>query len=251
MRPGTTPGVSEMQRPPDNLVKKESEMRYVQTFAFFLAAIVLLGYNETIAEAPIRPSSRFPTPAYTAPGPPDSSTLKPDTKTFSDHNEIGIALEGIRSLEKKEDESLKNSLRNMVDAWAKRNISQFQQQADSVAENGAASKKRQEVLIELYEWERQKIDWVKAALRWGHVTSYITCAFAHILLIVGLWAAVREFHDAHITRKLARQENVELKLSMHGVAIKTSLVGMVILVVSLVFYFLYLKFVYPITAIPG
>ena len=92
---------------------------------------------------------------------------------------------------------------------------------------------------------------------------------AHAILTVGLWAAVRGFLHAAETRKeapappdpaavaaatpaeaarLALAEQ-EIRVSLEGIALKTTLHGVVLLAMAIGFYFLYLKFVYPVTVV--
>jgi hypothetical protein len=116
-----------------------------------------------------------------------------------------------------------------------------------------------------------------------NLISWFIFIVAHVTLGVGLWAAVREFLHAAKTRNeaptpslgshpaadqepsgptavpapvrasppaadLARADN-EIRISLEGVALKTSLHGVLLLCVAIGFYFLYLKFVYPITLV--
>ncbi len=44
-------------------------------------------------------------------------------------------------------------------------------------------------------------------------------------------------------------EQSEIKVSLEGIALKTSFHGTLLLVIALVFYYLFLKFVYPISIV--
>ena len=74
--------------------------------------------------------------------------------------------------------------------------------------------------------------------------SFVISAVVHIVLVVGLWAAIREFQQASRTRK--RQDETEINVSAEGVALKTSLHGTLLLVTCIGLDLLYLRFIYPI-----
>ena len=70
---------------------------------------------------------------------------------------------------------------------------------------------------------------------------------SHIFVLIALAAAMSEFLQARRLREEGRvAESAEIKVGLEGVAVKTSLFGVVLLITALGFYFLYLKFVYPI-----
>ena len=70
----------------------------------------------------------------------------------------------------------------------------------------------------------------------------------HVVLLLGLAAAFSEFlHARRLRGHAASNQPIELKLGMEGIAIKTALHGIALLVLSMAFYFLYLKFVYTLT----
>jgi hypothetical protein len=112
-------------------------------------------------------------------------------------------------------------------------------------------------------------------IRISNWISWVICVIAHLILAIGLWAAVREFNHALRTRAAAPEPTpvatlaaadgamtaadaakialaeTEIKISLEGVALKTALHGLLLLAVAIGFYFLYLKFVYPITLVGG
>ena len=70
----------------------------------------------------------------------------------------------------------------------------------------------------------------------------------HAILALGVAIAALEFFHARQTRR-AKPETNEIKISMEGIALKTSLHGILILGLAFGFYFLYLKFVYTIQVV--
>lgn len=115
-----------------------------------------------------------------------------------------------------------------------------------------------------------------------NAVDWIIFGVTHILLGVGLWAAVHEFRqaervrergaatgkeaEADVTSKTADgtppvrpldsktadrtpPPATELELGLEKMALKTSLHGLLLLAVSFGFYFMYLKFVHPIVVV--
>jgi hypothetical protein len=71
---------------------------------------------------------------------------------------------------------------------------------------------------------------------------------AQVLLVWAIIAASIEFIRAQRVRTAAA-EIQELRVSLEGLALKTSLHGTLLLVIAMCFYYLFLKFVYPITVV--
>lgn len=97
-------------------------------------------------------------------------------------------------------------------------------------------------------------------LRFHEYSTYIIFIIVHFLVLYGLYASMKEFNAALVMRsELAKRpvassdgESVpehELRIGLEGLAVKTSYVGLVILCTSFAFYFLYIKYVYPITVV--
>lgn len=97
--------------------------------------------------------------------------------------------------------------------------------------------------------EVEILDEHERSFKWQYGVSRIIFFVVHVLLGVALIASLMEFTHAWRMRRRARAEQHELKVGMEGVALKTSLQGLLLLVVATVFYFLYLSFVYPITVV--
>ena len=125
----------------------------------------------------------------------------------------------------------------------------------------------QQMLIARFERAIQILSERRDVIRWTNWISRFIFVVIHVVLFLGLWAAMKEFIDAGRTRKsapapittaltdekaqAAQAKQNEVTISLQGIALKTSLHGFLILAAAIGFYFLYLKFVYPITVIGG
>lgn len=171
------------------------------------------------------------------------------------------------------------SLRRVVHAWAQR-YEAISNEDKHLIEARMPKEAEVEVArlvsnMDRYTWERERLEQVKTHVLWTNVIGYVIAVIAHGLLAVGIGAAILEFRNAERMRNEARRmkftqrtlttretteeaeakreietEGTEVKLSLEGIAVKTSLNGVVLLLVALAFYFLYLKFVFPITVVP-
>ena len=85
-----------------------------------------------------------------------------------------------------------------------------------------------------------------------NITGFCIFGVIHVLLLVSVWMAVKEFRHSQSGGHASKthSEHQEITLSLHKLAVKTSLHGILLLSFSLAFYFLYLKFVFPITLTP-
>ena len=97
--------------------------------------------------------------------------------------------------------------------------------------------------------EKEKLLEHKQAFADSGIMSITICWVAHILLVWALLAATIEYICALVTRKRASAQMQELSVSLEGIALKTSLHGTLLLGIAMIFYFLFLKYVYPITVI--
>lgn len=94
--------------------------------------------------------------------------------------------------------------------------------------------------------EQSKQSNSKSVIWWSNLSANITFIFAHILLCIGIVVAIREWKNASKVRRKSSKESLEIEIKLESLALKGVQSGYIILVVSLVFYFMYLKFVYPI-----
>jgi hypothetical protein len=101
--------------------------------------------------------------------------------------------------------------------------------------------------------EASKIEHSKRIYDLQYSATVVSTILVHIALVVGLVLSTMEFRLAMRLRSISNKpgdegtpRQQELSVSMEGIAVKTTLVGFLILASSLAFYFLYLKTVYPI-----
>jgi len=120
------------------------------------------------------------------------------------------------------------------------------------------------------------LDHDRATYRWHHVSSIIIFFVVIFLVLSGVWFSWMQFRHAHrlpsqdITATvtsattqtpatpgaplIATQEKdsvTEFSASPQGIKVASSAIGVIILVISMCFFYLYLDKVYPITVIPA
>ena len=99
-----------------------------------------------------------------------------------------------------------------------------------------------------YSYEVEKLAERQRVIYWTNRAGIVIFVMTHCLILLGFWAALREFLDARKTRRRS-VETQELELSLERIALKTSLHGSVIFAFTLLLYLLFLKFVYPVTVV--
>jgi hypothetical protein len=89
--------------------------------------------------------------------------------------------------------------------------------------------------------------YVERLYEWQYYSSMILFLVVLALVASGLYFAYMQFK---VSLQVAgtRAADQELTIDAHGVVLKSSFLGVVILAFSLAFFFLYLRYVYPITA---
>jgi hypothetical protein len=110
---------------------------------------------------------------------------------------------------------------------------------------------RERLALAQIEREIRKIEETEGELGVYNLMGRVMFFVVHLILALGLSMAWSEFRTAMARRKVAADETVqELKLSLDGIALKSSLQGTIILCLAFGFYFAYLRFVYPIVIVP-
>lgn len=105
-----------------------------------------------------------------------------------------------------------------------------------------------EYLIAYLDAERRKIDDHREVIASTNRMGTWVFVVVHIFLGLAMIVALVEFWQASRTRHVKR-EREEIELSFQKIALKTSMHGTLLLVLSLVLYFLFLKFVYTIVPV--
>ncbi|NIR45388.1 MAG: hypothetical protein GWN99_13300 [Gemmatimonadetes bacterium] len=99
-----------------------------------------------------------------------------------------------------------------------------------------------------YEYKVQGFDHRGQVFRWQFYSSIVIFAVVIFLVLVGLYFSWLQFR-----RDLAAPESeaaeTELAVSTEGIKVQSSVLGVIILVISLLFFYLYLVYVYPIEEI--
>jgi len=98
--------------------------------------------------------------------------------------------------------------------------------------------------------------------RWQHLSTRVIFFMVHVLVLAGLYFSWMQFRDDLVRRRRAdarardakaaapaADDKTTLKASLQGVEVSSSILGVIILVVSLLFFYLYLVHVYPIVVV--
>jgi len=99
-----------------------------------------------------------------------------------------------------------------------------------------------------YQHQADNLRIIHDAFVWTKHQSVFIFVVAHVLLLIGIGVAYYEFRNAMKLRQKARQQD-EIKIELEGVALKTSLNAIWLLLGAFVFYFLYIKYVYTLTVV--
>jgi len=92
-----------------------------------------------------------------------------------------------------------------------------------------------------YEFE---LDHRENVLKWQHLSTQIILCVVLVLVSLGLYFAWVQFYSGEVNK-----ETSEIEISTSGVKVSSPVLGVVILTLSLGFFYLYLVYVYPITVI--
>ncbi len=99
--------------------------------------------------------------------------------------------------------------------------------------------------IDEIEYRKNDLAYREDVFKWQFSTSKW---FFYLVMLIVLSGLI--FSSWHFIKTLkGSTSEIDLTASMTELKIKTSLIGLVILIVSIVFLFLYLKFVYPINIV--
>ncbi len=86
--------------------------------------------------------------------------------------------------------------------------------------------------------------------RWQLFSAKIIFATVIILVIAGIYFAAVQFHHGLKQNKTEAQET-EFEASIKGIKVSSPVLGVIILTISLAFFYLYLVHVYPIDFVGG
>jgi hypothetical protein len=111
-------------------------------------------------------------------------------------------------------------------------------------------------MISSYQRETEKMGERREAMRVSNFMGWVAFAATHLVLAIALWASWQEFRAATKVRAKAggkpgdqAQPQNEITLGLDGIALRTSLHGIFLLGIAAGFYFLFLRFVLPVTIV--
>ena len=108
-------------------------------------------------------------------------------------------------------------------------------------------------VITKYKYDSAKINHRQKVFEWQHFSSVFMFWVVMAIVLTGLVLASFQFYTGYKSSKKMKdtgsKEQTEINLTLSGVQIKSSLIGLLVFITSLAFLFMYLKFVYPIEKI--
>jgi len=97
-----------------------------------------------------------------------------------------------------------------------------------------------------WKYQRGSLDHLRKIYAWQYLSSIVIFFVVIFLVLMGVLFSWLQFKAAAY-----KGESEELDASMQGVKITSSTLGVVILVLSMCFFYLYLRYVYPINMNEG
>jgi hypothetical protein len=101
-----------------------------------------------------------------------------------------------------------------------------------------------------YEYRRLAYMHRQRDFRWQHVSTIVIFIVVLLLVSSGIYFAYVQFHaglKAKAQNPAAPEEKSDIEISMKGLRVSSSVLGVIILGISLAFFYLYLVYVYPIS----
>jgi len=105
-----------------------------------------------------------------------------------------------------------------------------------------------QALQDYYKYRSSSLVHRSAVFQWQLFSAKLIFVIVLLLVACGIVFAAIQFRAGLVTRKNQTTEtmNTELELSAKGVKVSSPVLGVIILVISLAFFYLYLVYVYPI-----
>ena len=101
-----------------------------------------------------------------------------------------------------------------------------------------------------YEYMIFSVKHREKVFAWQLFSSKIIFLIVMILVIVGIFFSWLQFRKGFSENDSGEDTQTELELSTSGFKIKSSILGLIILIISLAFFYMYLLYVYPIDTVP-
>lgn len=100
-----------------------------------------------------------------------------------------------------------------------------------------------------YAYRAQGYEHRRAAFEWQFFSSKVIFAVVLALVFTGIYFAAVQFRAGIGARKRGPEEATEFVLDLKGLRLRSPVLGVVILALSLGFLYMYLVFVYPINSV--
>jgi len=108
--------------------------------------------------------------------------------------------------------------------------------------------KYQESLQAYYEYKRGGFEHRSKVFEWQLFSSKLLFIIVIVLVFAGIYFAAVQFY-AGLKEKKEKSEATTLSLSSSGIEVSSPVIGLIILTLSLGFFYLYLVYVFPIEEI--
>ena len=119
----------------------------------------------------------------------------------------------------------------------------FEQIAEEAIEEEASDIERRREYI---EWS---LNHEKRVFNWHHFSSVFIFFVVHFIILLGLYFSYIQFRYSINNKGMDRTPST-MKVGHSEIEISSSIIGLLILVVSLAFFYLYLENVYPVQILP-
>jgi predicted PurR-regulated permease PerM len=111
---------------------------------------------------------------------------------------------------------------------------------------------RYNLQLKIYEFYKTNLEHLNRSYKWQFYSSILIFIIVLIIVFFGLYFAWKQFENSTLKKHNKDKKNKEkelthLKFSLKGFKISSSVLGVIILGMSIIFFYLYLVFVYPIS----
>jgi hypothetical protein len=114
--------------------------------------------------------------------------------------------------------------------------------------DAATREKYQEAVRAYYSYRTQGLLHRQATFKWQLLSSRVIFVVVLTLVFAGIYFAAIQFH-AGLREEAVEARVTEFSASATGIKVSSPILGVIILVISLAFFYLYLVYVYPISEI--
>jgi len=111
--------------------------------------------------------------------------------------------------------------------------------------SGDVKKACDEAFSAYFHYHTKGLEHRRDVFTWQHFSTRVTFVTVLVLVGLGIYFAWVQFH----TRPADAQETTQIELGSKGIKVSSPVLGVIILVLSLAFFYLYLVHVYPIKVV--